>query len=218
MNISENVIKIIQELPPGVRLLAATKSRTVEEILEAINAGVDLIGENYVQEALQKYEKIGNKVEWHFIGHLQKNKVKKALQIFDVIETVDNVELAKEIDKRAKNMEKIAFVMIEINSAREPQKAGVMPEYALDLADEIYSLEHLRLMGVMTMGPVVDEPEEIRPYFRNTKEIFDELRYIYGDEQIKYLSMGMTNTWRVAVEEGTNIVRIGTGIFGPRKY
>ena len=218
MSISENVIKIIQELPPGVRLLAATKSRTVEEILEAINAGVDLIGENYVQEALQKYEKIGNKVEWHFIGHLQKNKVKKALQIFDVIETVDNIELAKEIDKRAKNMEKIAFVMIEINSAREPQKAGVMPEYALDLADEIYSLEHLRLIGVMTMGPVVDEPEEIRPYFRNTKEIFDELRYIYGDEQIKYLSMGMTHTWRVAVEEGANIVRIGTGIFGPRKY
>ena len=218
MSISENVIKIIQELPPGVRLLAATKSRTVEEILEAINAGVDLIGENYVQEALQKYEKIGNKVEWHFIGHLQKNKVKKALQIFDVIETVDNVELAKEIDKRAKNMEKIAFVMIEINSAREPQKAGVMPEYALDLADEIYSLEHLQLIGVMTMGPVVDEPEEIRPYFRNTKEIFDELRYIYGDEQIKYLSMGMTHTWRVAVEEGANIVRIGTGIFGPRKY
>ena len=218
MNISENVIKIIQELPPGVRLLAATKSRTVEEILEAINAGVDLIGENYVQEALQKYEKIGNKVEWHFIGHLQKNKVKKALQIFDVIETVDNVELAKEIDKRAKNMEKIAFVMIEINSAREPQKAGVMPEYALDLADEIYSLEHMQLIGVMTMGPVVDEPEEIRPYFRNTKEIFDELRYIYGDEQIKYLSMGMTHTWRVAVEEGANIVRIGTGIFGPRKY
>lgn len=218
MSISENVIKIIRELPPGVRLLAATKSRTVEEILEAINAGVDLVGENYVQEALQKYEKIGNKVEWHFIGHLQKNKVKKALQIFDVIETVDNVELAKEIDKRAKNMEKIAFVMIEINSAREPQKAGIMPEYALDLADEIYSLEYLRLIGVMTMGPVVDEPEDIRPYFRNTKEIFDELRYIYGDEQIKYLSMGMTHTWRVAVEEGANIVRIGTGIFGPRKY
>ncbi len=218
MSISENVIKIIRELPPGVRLLAATKSRTVEEILEAINAGVDLVGENYVQEALQKYEKIGNKVEWHFIGHLQKNKVKKALQIFDVIETVDNVELAKEIDKRAKNMEKIAFVMIEINSAREPQKAGIMPEYALDLADKIYSLEYLRLIGVMTMGPVVDEPEDIRPYFRNTKEIFDELRYIYGDEQIKYLSMGMTNTWRVAVEEGANIVRIGTGIFGPRKY
>ena len=218
MSIAENVMNILKELPPGVRLLAATKSRSVEEILEAIDAGVDLIGENYVQEALKKYEKIGNKVEWHFIGHLQKNKVKKALQIFDVIETVDNVELAKEIDKRAKNMDKIAFVMIEINSAKEPQKAGVMPENALDLADEICSLEHLQLIGVMTMGPAVDNPEDIRPYFRKTKEIFDELRYIYGDEQIKYLSMGMTQTWRIAVEEGANIVRIGTGIFGPRKY
>ncbi len=218
MSIAENVMNILKELPPGVRLLAATKSRSVEEILEAINAGVDLIGENYVQEALKKYEKIGKKVEWHFIGHLQKNKVKKALQIFDFIETVDNVELAKEIDKRAKNMDKIVFVMIEINSAKEPQKAGVMPEDAIDLADEIYSFEHLQLIGVMTMGPVVDKPEDIRPYFRKTKEIFDELRYIYGDEQIRYLSMGMTQTWRIAVEEGANIVRIGTGIFGPRKY
>jgi len=218
MSIAENVMNILKELPPGVRLLAATKSRSVEEILEAINAGIDLIGENYVQEAYRKYEKIGKRVEWHFIGHLQKNKVKKALQIFDVIETVDNFELAKEIDKRAKNMDKIAFVMIEINSAREPQKAGVMPEKALDLADEIHSLEHLKLMGVMTMGPAVENPEDIRPYFRRTKEIFDELRYIYGDEQIRYLSMGMTDTWRVAIEEGANIVRIGTGIFGPRKY
>ncbi len=218
MSIAENVMNILKELPPGVRLLAATKSRSVDEILEAINAGVDLIGENYVQEALEKYEKIGKKVEWHFIGHLQKNKVKKALQIFDVIETVDNVELAKEIDKRAKNMDKIAFVMIEINSAKEPQKAGVMPEDAIDLADEIYSFEHLQLIGVMTMGPVVDKPEDIRPYFHKTKEIFDELRYIYGDEQIRYLSMGMTQTWKIAVEEGANIVRIGTGIFGPRKY
>jgi len=218
MSIAENVMNILKELPAGVRLLAATKSRSVEEILEAINAGIDLIGENYVQEAYRKYEKIGNRVEWHFIGHLQKNKVKKALQIFDVIETVDNFELAKEIDKRAKNMDKIAFVMIEINSAREPQKAGVMPEKALDLADEIHSLEHLKLMGVMTMGPAVENPEDIRPYFRRTKEIFDELRYIYGDEQIRYLSMGMTDTWRVAIEEGANIVRIGTGIFGPRKH
>lgn len=218
MSIAENVMNILKELPAGVRLLAATKSRSVEEILEAINAGIDLIGENYVQEAYRKYEKIGNRVEWHFIGHLQKNKVKKALQIFDVIETVDNFELAKEIDKRAKNMDKIAFVMIEINSAREPQKAGVMPEKALDLADEIHSLEHLKLIGVMTMGPAVENPEDIRPYFRRTKEIFDELRYIYGDEQIRYLSMGMTDTWRVAIEEGANIVRIGTGIFGPRKH
>ncbi len=218
MGIAENVREILENLPPGVRLLAATKSRSVEEILEAIEAGVDLIGENYVQEAAQKYGGIGKRVEWHFIGHLQKNKVKKALQIFDVIETVDSVELAREIEKRAEQMGKVAFVMIEINSGKEPQKAGVMPECALELADELYSMENLQLIGVMTMGPAVDDPEKIRPYFRLTKEIFDELRYIYGDGQIRYLSMGMSDTWHIAVEEGANIVRIGTGIFGPRSY
>lgn len=217
MDIRKNVQNIIRSLPHGVRLLAATKSRSVDEILQAIEAGVDLIGENYVQEAARKYEKIGKRVEWHFIGHLQRNKVKRALEIFDVIETVDNVNLAKEINKRAAQMDKIAFVMIEVNSAREPQKSGVMPENALDLADEIHSLDNVRLIGVMTMGPVVENPEDIRPYFRLTKEIFDELRYIYGDEQIKYLSMGMTDTWRIGVQEGANIVRIGTGIFGPRR-
>jgi len=218
MSIADNVRKIFEELPPGVRLLAATKSRSVEEILEAIGAGVDLIGENYVQEAYEKYNRIGKRVEWHFIGHLQRNKVKKALEIFDVIETVDDVKIAREINKRAGQMGKIAFVMIEINSAKEPQKAGVMPEDALDLADEVYSMENLQLIGVMTMGPLVENPEDIRPYFKITKRIFDEMRYIYGDEQIRYLSMGMTDTWRIAIEEGANIVRIGTGIFGPRKY
>ncbi|WP_048103854.1 YggS family pyridoxal phosphate-dependent enzyme [Aciduliprofundum sp. MAR08-339] len=216
MGISENVMNILKSLPPGVRLLAATKSRSVDEIQEAIDAGVDLIGENYVQEAAKKFEKIGRRVEWHFIGHLQKNKVKKALQIFDVIETVDSLDIAREINKRAESMGKIAFVMIEINSAREPQKFGVMPENALDLADEIFSLENLQLIGVMTMGPTVSKPEDIRPYFSLTRKIFDELRYIYGDEQIRYLSMGMTDTWRIGVQEGANIVRIGTGIFGPR--
>jgi len=218
MSITANVRRILEELPPGVRLLAATKSRSVEEILQAIEAGVDLIGENYVQEAARKYEKIGRRVEWHFIGHLQRNKVKKALEIFDVIETVDRVELAKEIDRRAKKMEKIVFVMLEINSAKEPQKAGVMPENALKLAEEIWSMENLELIGVMTMGPRVENPEDIRPYFQLTRKIFDELRYIYGDEKIRYLSMGMTDTWKIAVEEGANIIRIGTGIFGPRKY
>ena len=216
MSIAENVRNIFRSLPPGVRLLAATKSRTVDEILQAIEAGVDLIGENYMQEAIKKYQVIGNRVEWHFIGHLQKNKVKKALQIFNVIETVDRLDLAKEIDKRARQMDKTAFVMIEINSAKEPQKGGVMPEQALELAEEIYSMENLQLIGVMTMGPLVENPEDIRPYFRITKQIFDDLRYLYGDEQIRYLSMGMTDTWKIAIEEGANIVRIGTGIFGPR--
>ncbi len=216
MGIAENVKRILSGLPPGVRLLAATKSRTIEEIWEAINAGVDLIGENYVQEAAKKYPHIGRRVEWHFIGHLQRNKVKKAVELFDMIETVDRIEIAREIDKRAKQLGKTTFVLIEINSGREPQKAGVMPKEALKLADEIWSLENVKLMGLMTMGPRVENAEDIRPYFKLTREIFDELRYIYGDENIRYLSMGMTDTWRIAIEEGANIVRIGRGIFGPR--
>ncbi len=216
MSIAANVRRILEELPPGVRLLAATKSRSVEEILQAIEAGVDLVGENYVQEAVRKYELIGNRVEWHFIGHLQRNKVKKAVEIFDMIETVDSVKIAREIDRRAGQRGRVMPVLIEINSAREPQKAGVMPEEALNLAEEIWSMEHLKLMGVMTMGPVVSAPEEIRPYFRLTREIFEKLRERYGSD-IRYISMGMTDTWRVAVEEGANIVRIGTGIFGPRR-
>ena len=217
MGIRENVISILQSLPPGVRLLAATKGRSPEEIREAVEAGVDLIGENYVQEALSNKSALEDKhIEWHFIGHLQRNKVKKALEIFDVIETVDSVEIAKEIDKRARQMEKKAFVMIEVNSGREPQKAGVYPENVMALAEEIHSLENVVLIGLMTMGPKVERADDIRPFFRLTRELFDELRYIYGDGQIRYLSMGMTETWRVAVEEGANIVRIGTGIFGPR--
>ena len=217
MNIRKNVQRILEELPPGVRLLAATKGRSVNEILQAIDAGVDLIGENYMQEAIRKYNAIGDRVEWHFIGHLQRNKIKKVVEIFNMIETVDSMKIAKEIDKRAKMIDKVMFVLIEINSGKEMQKAGVMPEDALNLAEEIYSLDNVHLMGVMTMGPIVGNPEEIRPYFKIIREIFDELRYIYGDEQIRYLSMGMTDTWRIAVEEGANIVRIGTGIFGPRK-
>ena len=210
--IEENVRRILEELPPNVRLLAATKGRSVEEIERAIDAGVNLIGENYVQEAAKKYGEIKKEVEWHFIGHLQKNKVKKACEIFNVIESVDSVKIGKELEKRCGAMGKIMPVMIEINSGREENKSGVFPENAIDLADEIVNLKHVELVGVMTMGPAV-EGEKIRKYFKITREIFDSLRDRYG---VKYLSMGMTDSWRIAVEEGANIVRIGRGIFGPR--
>ncbi len=210
--IEENVRRILEGLPPNVRLLAATKGRSVEEIERAIDAGVNLIGENYVQEAAKKYGEIKKEVEWHFIGHLQKNKVKKACEIFHVIESMDSLKIAKELEKRCGSMGKIMPVMIEINSGREENKSGVFPENAIGLADEIVNLKHVELVGVMTMGPAV-EGEEIRKYFKITREIFDSLQDRYG---VKYLSMGMTDSWRIAVEEGANIVRIGRGIFGPR--
>jgi len=215
--IEENVKKILEELPPGVKLMAAAKSRTPKEILRAVEAGVTIIGENYVQEALAAFEVVGPLVKWHFIGHLQKNKVKKAVQIFDMIETVDSIELAREIDKRCSQHNRIMPVLVEMNSGREPQKFGVLPEEAETLIKEMLPLQNVKIEGLMTMGPMFGDPEDARPYFIETRKIFDQLRSLaLPGVEMRYLSMGMTNSYKVALEEGANIVRIGTKIFGPR--
>jgi len=218
ISIKENVRALLAELPPGVELEAAAKGQPPEKIKEAIEAGVKIIGENYVQEALLAQRVIGRSVRWHFIGHLQKNKVKKAVEIFDLIETVDSLELALEIEKRAAAAGKVMPVLIEVNSGREPQKFGVWPEKVIDLARKIVNLPHLRLMGLMTMGPFTGDPEEARPYFRETRLLFEELKKMnLPNCELRYLSMGMTNSYRVAIEEGANLIRIGTKIFGPRE-
>jgi len=215
--IEENVKKILEELPPGVELMAAAKSRTPKEILRAAEAGVKIIGENYVQEALTAFDVVGTLVKWHFIGHLQRNKVKKAVQIFDMIETVDSLELAGEIDKRCSQYGRTMPVLVEINSGREPQKYGVLPEEAESLIHEILPLQNVKIEGLMTMGPMFGDPEDARPYFVETRKIFEKLRSLsLPGVEMKYLSMGMTNSYKVAVEEGANIVRIGTKIFGSR--
>ena len=217
MEVEKNVKAILSELLANVSLVAATKARTVDEILEAVSAGVKIIGENYVQEAERKYEVIGNKVKWHFIGHMQKNKVKKVVKFIDLIETVDSVEISEEIDKRCKAINKIMPVFIEINSAREPQKSGVFPEYAEELIKELLKYENIKIEGLMTMGPMSENSEDERPYLKETKRIFDEIisKNIAGLE-LKFLSMGMTTSYKVAIEEGANMVRIGTKIFGER--
>ncbi len=216
--IEQNVRQVLSELPDGVHLVAAAKTRTPQEVLRAVAAGVRIVGENYVQEAERVYEVVGCRANWHYIGHLQKNKVKKAVTLFDMIETVDSVDIAREIDKRSAEIGKIMPVLIEINSAREPQKSGVMPEDAGRLATEISSLKHIRVMGLMTMGPFVDDPEQSRPYFRETWQLFDRLKKLdLPDVEMRYLSMGMTENYRVAIEEGANIVRIGSKIFGERE-
>ena len=217
MNIRHNATRILEELPENVNLVAAAKTRTPEEVREAVEAGVKIIGENYVQEAEKAYEVIGNKVEWHFIGHLQKNKVKKAIAIFDMIETVDSVELAREIDKRCEQAGKTMPVLIEINSGREIQKSGVYPEDAERLIREISNLDRVRVKGLMTMGPMYGNPEKARPYFRETRNVFDKIKGLaIPNVEMKYLSMGMTNSYHVALEEGANMVRIGSKIFGER--
>jgi len=215
--IEENVKRIIKELPPEVELEAAAKSRTPEEIMRAAKAGVRIIGENYVQEALAACKVVGNRVRWHFIGHLQRNKVKKAIEIFDMIETVDSLELAEEIDKHCAPQGKIMPVLIEINSGREPQKFGALPEDGENLIRQISKLKNIKIEGLMTMGPMAGNPELARPYFFETRKLFERIKALnLPGVEMKYLSMGMTNSYRVAIEEGANIVRIGTKIFGPR--
>lgn len=215
--IKDNVAAILRQLPPGIELVAAAKTRTAVEILEAIEAGVKIVGENYVQEAAGVFPAVGRRARWHFIGHLQTNKVKRAVEIFDLVETVDSVALGREIDKRSAAAGKTMDVFVEVNSGREPQKAGVLPEEAEPLVRALAGLPNLRVLGLMTMGPFEGDPEDSRPYFKETKKVWDELKALaIPGAEMRYLSMGMTNSWRVAVEEGATMVRIGTAIFGPR--
>jgi len=217
MTIKESISMILNELPQGVKLVVAAKGRTLQEILEAIEAGAEIIGENYVQEGERAYRVTGKKVEWHFIGHLQRNKVKRAVTVFDMIETVDSVEIAKEIDKRCGQIGKVMPVLIEINIGEEEQKFGVYPEDAEELIKLISGLRSIKVMGLMTMGPRFGNPENLRPYFVKMRELFEKIRRLnLPNVEMKYLSMGMTNSYKVAIEEGANIVRIGAMIFGER--
>ncbi len=218
--IRQNVATILSELPEGVELVAAAKTRTPEEILEAVEAGVKIIGENYVQEAVRAYEVVGRKAKWHFIGTLQRHNVRrKTVEAFDMIETVDSLTIALEIDKRCGQVNKLMPVLIEINSGREEQKSGVLPEDSERLVREISTLRNIKAMGLMTMGPRFGNPADSRPYFVETKRIFERIKRLnLPNVEMKYLSMGMTNSYKIAIEEGANIVRIGSKIFGERDY
>ena len=216
--ITENVSKILKELPEGVSLVGAGKTRTPQEILKAVEAGLEIIGENYVQEAERAFQVVGGKVKWHMIGHLQSNKAKKAVRIFDMIETVDSIKLARAIDSACGKIDKVMLILMEINSGEESQKAGVMPEDAISLARDMSALNNIKLMGLMTMGPFAGDPEDSRPYFQKTKKLFEEIKEMdLPRVEMKYLSMGMSNSYKVALEEGANVVRIGTKLFGERE-
>jgi pyridoxal phosphate enzyme (YggS family) len=218
MSIKQNVKELLDELPADIQLVAAAKTMDASKVMEAIDAGVKIIGENYIQEAEVKYNVIGNRVKWHFIGHLQNNKIKKAVSIFDMIETVDSAEIASAINKRCIKMGKIMPILIEINSGAEEQKSGVLPENAASVIKEISGFSGIKVMGLMTMGPLAGKPEESRPYFIKTREIFEFIKGLdLPGVEMKYLSMGMTNSYNIAIEEGANIVRIGSKIFGQRK-
>jgi hypothetical protein len=217
LTIREKIAQLLGELPEGVMLVAAAKTREPQEILTAIDAGVSVIGENYLQEAEKAFRAIGHRAQWHFIGHLQKNKVKRAVAIFDMIETVDSLEIAAEIDKSCAQAGKTIPVLIEVNSGREASKSGVFPENATALIQNIAALPNVRIMGLMTMGPPVSRPEESRPYFCETRRLYEELKKLaLPGVEMKYISMGMTGSYMIALEEGANIIRLGSKIFGER--
>jgi pyridoxal phosphate enzyme (YggS family) len=218
-NIRAKCEKIRKNIPQNVTLVAATKERTAAEIQEAIDAGIEIVGENYVQEAVRKYQEIGDSAKWHMIGHLQRNKVRDALRIFSMIQSVDSLRLAREIDKRCEKSGRIMPVLLEINIAGEETKYGITPENAPDMVGQIAGFPNLQVEGLMTMEPYSDNPENSRPYFKRMKQLFDEIRsQNIPNAEMKILSMGMSGSYEVAIEEGSNMVRIGTKLFGPRKH
>lgn len=217
MGIAENIEALKRDIPEHVRIVLAAKTRSPEEVAEAVAAGVTDIGENYVQEAERLRQALGSTADtltWHMIGHLQSNKAGKALAVFDVIQTVDSLKLARHLGRRA---DRKVPVFIEINSGREPQKAGVVPEKAEALVRGISGLGQVEVQGLMTMGPLTGHAEDARPCFRETKQLFDHLAGLaLPDVDLRFLSMGMSDSYRVAVEEGSNMIRPGTVVFGPR--
>jgi len=218
LNVMQRIEKAAQKAgrdPKEVKLVAVSKTVEVERIREAIDAGVSILGENYVQEARKKIEEIGRQVEWHFIGHLQTNKAKYAVRLFDLIHSVDSLSLAEELNRRAQKENQIIKVMIEVNLSGEASKFGTEEEKAFELAKEIYRLKNLSLVGLMTMPPYFDSPELSRPYFIQLRQLKEGLEK--EGIPLKELSMGMSNDFEIAIEEGATYVRVGTAIFGPRK-
>ncbi|MBD3163928.1 YggS family pyridoxal phosphate-dependent enzyme [Candidatus Woesearchaeota archaeon] len=213
MGIKNSIREIKKQVPKGIEIIAATKKRTTEEIMQALKAGISVIGENYVQEAEEKFSLLGKKARFHLIGHLQTNKAKKAVSIFDMIQTVDSEKLAMEIDKQCSKIKKLMPVLIEVNIGKEKNKSGCLPEDVERIAHKISTLKNLRLRGIMAMAPYFRSPEKARPYFRKARQLFDRLKSAY---HLDILSMGMSGSYKIAVEEGATMVRIGTAIFGNR--
>jgi pyridoxal phosphate enzyme (YggS family) len=234
--IKENLLKVIERIektaqkvgrdPGEIKLVAVSKTVDPPRIKEAIEAGVSILGENYIQEAKKKIEEIGRPactehfgegrlVSWHFIGHLQSNKAKYAIRLFDMIHSLDSLSLTEELNRRAEQSGYVMKVMIEVNLSKEATKFGADEEAVLNLAKRIQSLKHLSLEGLMTMPPYFDSPEMSRPYYIALRELKEKMA---GEGiPMKELSMGMSNDFWIAIEEGATYVRVGTAIFGTRK-
>ncbi|MCK5100275.1 MAG: YggS family pyridoxal phosphate-dependent enzyme [Desulfobacteraceae bacterium] len=205
--------------PEDITIIAVSKKHSIETIHKGIEAGIKTFGENYINEAVSKIDQINNdSLSWHFIGHLQSNKAKFAVKYFDLIHTVDTIKLATEINKQANKINKIQDILIQINISEEESKSGIKSDEACLLAEKISSLEHIRLKGIMGMPPFSPDPENARKYFKELKKIKEQIdKQNIPSVTIEHLSMGMSQDFNVAIEEGSTMVRIGTKLFGQRK-
>lgn len=204
--------------PEDIQLIAVSKKKNSDTILEGIKAGACHLGENYIQEAIDKINLIGkDKACWHFIGHLQSNKAKFAVQYFEYIHTVDTVKLAKEINKQAEKINKVQKILLQVNIAQEETKSGANTKEAIDLVKQLCSLTNLSLQGLMCMPPYFSDPEQARIYFKQLFQIKEKIiANQFDNVSMKHLSMGMSNDFKVAIQEGATMVRVGTAIFGSR--
>jgi len=204
--------------PESVRLVAVSKTVPENRVREAIEAGVTTLGENYVQESRQKINALSrHSVSWHMIGHLQSNKAKYAVRLFDLIQTVDSLKLARELDRQAKKVDKIQEILIQVNIGEDTAKSGAHAEAIHNLVQDISRLDNLAIKGLMTMPPFFNSPEKVRPYFSALRRLRGHLeKEAPPNVSLSELSMGMTGDFEAAIEEGATLVRIGTALFGER--
>ncbi len=205
--------------PKSIRLVGVSKTVPPDRVKEAIDAGVTIVGENYVQEAREKFNALAAyDVSWHFIGHLQSNKAKYVVRLFDLIHSIDSFKLARELNKQAHKINKIQNILIQVNIAQESAKSGAEAEAVFELINGISALNNLRVRGLMTLPPFFNAPEKVRPYFSALRDLRNQLqKHKWQNVDMQELSMGMTGDFQVAIEEGATLVRIGTAIFGKRK-
>jgi hypothetical protein len=205
--------------PETIHLVSVSKTIPADRIKEAIEAGVTILGENYVQEAREKFNVLAAyAVSWHFIGHLQTNKAKYAVRLFDLIHSIDSIKLARELNKQAHKINKIQDILIQVNISQESTKSGAYVEAVFELIDSISALNNLRVRGLMTLPPFFNAPEKVRPYFSALRDLRSQLqKHRWHNVAMQELSMGMTGDFQAAIEEGATLVRIGTAIFGQRK-
>ncbi|MBN2556527.1 MAG: YggS family pyridoxal phosphate-dependent enzyme [Anaerolineales bacterium] len=217
MKTLQAVQAVLAGLPDHITVVAAAKRRTPEEIEEVIQAGIVHIGQNYVQEAQTLRSAVEAEATWRMIGHLQRNKVRRAMESCDWIDSIDSIRVARMVNDIAAETGRVMPVLVEINSGREPNKTGFLPEEVGERVREIAEFEHLRIHGIMTMGPRFGNPEDSRPYFIETRKAFERLAAMsVANVEMKILSMGMSNSYPIAIEEGANMIRLGTILFGPR--